>query len=57
VTVWLAEDVIDRASITKFAASQGVVPGIVVGRLQRDRVLKPSELSHLKRHFDLPPRG
>jgi addiction module HigA family antidote len=53
---WLAEDVIDRASVTRFAASQGVSPGIVVGRLQRDRRLKPSELNYLKRHFETPRR-
>jgi HTH-type transcriptional regulator/antitoxin HigA len=52
---WLTEDAINRGSTTKFAASQGVAPGIVVGRRQRDRRLKPSELNRLKRHFDAPP--
>lgn len=54
---WLAENVINRPSISTFAASQGVAPGIVVGRLQRDRRLKPSELNRLKRHFDPPRRS
>jgi HTH-type transcriptional regulator/antitoxin HigA len=52
---WLAEDVINRASISKFAANQGIALGMVVGRLQRDRRLKPSELNRLKRHFEAPP--
>lgn len=36
------------AAVTRFAAQQGVSPGIVVGRLQFDRVIPFSYLNHLK---------
>ena len=52
---WLAEAVVNGASIAKFAESQRVAPGIVVGRLQRDKRLLPGELNHLKRHFNAAP--
>jgi HTH-type transcriptional regulator / antitoxin HigA len=35
-------------SVTRFAAHQGISPGIVVGRLQFDRVIPYSYLNHLK---------
>ncbi|WP_439372596.1 ImmA/IrrE family metallo-endopeptidase [Bradyrhizobium sp. DASA03120] len=37
--------------VIKFAFSLGVSPGIVVGQLQHNRVIKPSQLNFLKRHF------
>lgn len=39
-------------AITAFAAGIGVAPGIVVGRLQHDKILPyPTKLNQLKRHF------
>jgi addiction module HigA family antidote len=46
---WLSDSDLSVASISAFAASQDISPAIVVGRLQRDRVLAPSELNRLKR--------
>ena len=40
-----------RSSITTFARRMGVSPGIVVGRLQRERRLKYSEMVDLKDRF------
>ncbi len=37
--------------VSKFAAKIGVAPGIVVGRLQHERLLPQSHLNHLKRRF------
>ena len=47
---------IDRgAHLRSSPTNQGVAPGIVVGRLQRDKRLLPGELNHLKRHFNAAP--
>jgi plasmid maintenance system antidote protein VapI len=37
--------------VIRLALSLGVSPGIVVGQLQHNRVIKPSQLNFLKRHF------
>lgn len=37
--------------VIRFALSIGVSPGIVVGQLQHNRVIKPSQLNFLKRRF------
>lgn len=47
--VWLGSGDLDRRSISEFAAAQGVSPGIVVGRLQRDGRLDQSAFNDLKR--------
>lgn len=39
----------EQATVRDLAAREGVAPGIVVGRLQHDRLLRPSQLNHLKR--------
>jgi len=49
--VWLSSASLDRRSITEFAATQGVSPGIVVGRLQRDRRVDKSAFNDLKEHL------
>lgn len=49
--VWLSSASLDRRSITEFAAAQGVSPGIVVGRLQRDRRVDKSAFNDLKEHL------
>ena len=41
----------NRSSITEFAGRMGISPGVVVGRLQRERRLKYSELVDLKGRF------
>ena len=41
----------NRTRITAFARLMGISPGIVVGRLQRERRLKYSEMADLKRRF------
>lgn len=48
-----AAETVDERSIRAFAKMIGVAPGIVLGRLQRDKVLPPSQLNHLK--HTLPP--
>jgi HTH-type transcriptional regulator/antitoxin HigA len=40
-----------RASVVAFAREIGIVPGIVVGRLQHERHLPFAQLSNLKRRF------
>lgn len=40
-------------AVRTFARSLGIAPGIVVGRLQRDRHLAPGGLDILKRHYDI----
>jgi hypothetical protein len=37
------------AAVRKFAKQQGIAPGIVVGRLQREKLLDPSHLNDLKK--------
>ena len=41
-------------SILDFAQSQGISAGIVVGRLQKEGLVKHSALNHLKEKMDLP---
>lgn len=40
-----------KAAIRNFAASVGVAPGIVVGRLQHEHLLPPSHCNDLKRRY------
>jgi HTH-type transcriptional regulator/antitoxin HigA len=48
---WLASTTLDRRSISEFAATQGVSPGIVVGRLQRDGRIDKGALNDLKQRL------
>jgi Zn-dependent peptidase ImmA (M78 family) len=41
-----------RASIKKFASRQGVAPGIVVGRLQHEKLVKYSMRNDLKERLE-----
>jgi Zn-dependent peptidase ImmA (M78 family) len=41
-----------RESVIRFALSVGISPGIVVGQLQHNGVIKQNQLNYLKRHFD-----
>jgi HTH-type transcriptional regulator/antitoxin HigA len=44
-------------AVREFARSQGIAPGIVVGRLQREKHLPPSHLNNLKKAVQpAPPR-
>lgn len=40
-------------SVLQFAAIQGIAPGIVVGRMQLERLIKYSMLNHLKDKYEL----
>ena len=40
-------------SIKRFAKMQGIAPGIVVGRLQNDCVIKYSMLNELKEKYEI----
>ena len=48
---FLRRDNLSETAIVHFAAQIGVAPGIVVGRLQRDKKLPIDELVHLKDHL------
>ena len=39
------------AGLTRFAAEQGIAPGIVVGQLQKRGVLAYSQMNSLKDHY------
>jgi HTH-type transcriptional regulator / antitoxin HigA len=39
-------------TVQRFAAELGIAPGIVVGRLHHEKLLSPTRLNALKRHFD-----
>lgn len=41
-----------KAAVRRFAESIGIAPGIVVGRLQKDRVIPYSRMNDLKRRFE-----
>lgn len=42
-----------EADVRFFARSSAVSPGIVVGRLQRDGIIGPAKLNHLKKRVDV----
>jgi HTH-type transcriptional regulator / antitoxin HigA len=42
---------LSASRVQLFAAQQGIAPGIVVGRLQHERILPFSQLNHLKRRL------
>ena len=46
-----------KAAIRNFAASVGVAPGIVVGRLQHERLLPPSHCNDLKWRYQFKVQG
>ena len=46
---WLRRTSIDRGAIQEFATNQGVAPGIVVGRLQREGRIPKARFNDLKR--------
>lgn len=54
VDEWLGETTISRDAIQQFAQSQGVAPGIVVGRLQRDGRISMDRFNDLKQHVGAP---
>lgn len=43
-----------RAAVRRFAKDQQLAPGIVVGRLQHDGYLSPSQLNDIKKSITLP---
>jgi HTH-type transcriptional regulator/antitoxin HigA len=45
------EGAFDAVSVRRLAKAQGISPGIVVGRLQHDRVISFAQLNSLKRRF------
>ena len=42
-----------EGSVMRFANNQGIAPGIVVGRLQREGLIKHSMLNHLKEKYEI----
>lgn len=40
-------------SVVRFAGEQGIAPGIVVGRMQRERLIKYSVLNNLKEKYEI----
>jgi len=47
------ENDFSEQSILRFAREQGIAPAIVVGRMQREGMIKNSMYNHLKEHFDI----
>lgn len=43
-----------RTAVRAFAEMQGVAPGIVAGRLERDERVRPGQLRSLKKKVGLP---
>jgi plasmid maintenance system antidote protein VapI len=43
---------VNRQSVKAFARSQGIAPGIVVGRLQRDDIIAKSQMNDLKQRLE-----
>jgi Zn-dependent peptidase ImmA (M78 family) len=41
-------------AVRRFAQHQAVAPGLVVGRLQRDKLIMPQQLRHLKKPIHFP---
>lgn len=54
---WLENGSIDRKAIRDFAAAQDVAPGIVVGRLERDKQVPRGRFNGLKRYLDRPSKN
>ena len=49
---FIAKQRLNKASIISFAKSVGIAPGIVVGRLQYKKILKPEFCNDLKQRFE-----
>lgn len=45
-------DGLNETAIRSFARDEGIAPGIVVGRLQRDRLVPPNKLNYLKQKLE-----
>ena len=50
--IFLEQKDYSEEKILGFARQQGIAPGIIVGRMQRERLLKYSELNNLKEKYD-----
>ncbi|MCR5295668.1 MAG: helix-turn-helix domain-containing protein [Lachnospiraceae bacterium] len=50
--IFLEQKDYSEEKILGFAKQQGIAPGIVVGRMQRERLIKYSELNNLKKKYD-----
>lgn len=46
---FVAASEFEMQSVKAFAGQLGIAPGIVVGRLQRDKIRAPNQLNRLKR--------
>ena len=51
--VYKQEGDYSERSVLAFAREQGIAPGIVVGRMQRERLIKYSMLNHLKEQYEI----
>jgi Zn-dependent peptidase ImmA (M78 family) len=52
--VFIEQASFSEEAVREFAKAQGIAPGIVVGRLQRERHLDRSHLNDLKKPIDWP---
>ncbi len=48
---FISEQNFSEASVRKFANEHNLLPGIVVGRLQNDKIIKFNQLNHLKTQY------
>lgn len=48
---WVLTQLRDKSAVVDFAHQLGIHPGIVVGRLQHDRIIQPSWMNNLKDRF------
>lgn len=53
---FVLEGKFSELTVTRFAKQQGIDPGIVVGRLQKDRFVKFGVLDSLKRKYEIGPQ-
>ena len=51
---FVAKGHITEEAVRRFAKEQGIAPGIVVGRLQRDAIVDPADMYSLKKKIALP---
>ncbi len=57
LSMYLAENKVSQATVCKFAKKINLSPGVVVGRLQHDRVIPYSWLNKLKRKIDFSDKA
>ena len=51
--LFVEENDFSEQKVCEFAAEEGVAPGIAVGRMQRERLIKYNMLNELKEHYNI----